>query len=65
MLILAILFRAFGIPASKTFYLFGFPIFWLWAYLMKVITYLMKVITYLMKVITYLMKVIQETIREH
>jgi hypothetical protein len=56
MLILTILFRAFGIPASKTFYLFGFPIFWLWAYLMKVITYLMKVIT-------YLMKVIQETIR--
>ena len=44
MLILTILFRAFGIPASKTFYLFGFPIFWLWAYLMKVITYLMKVI---------------------
>jgi hypothetical protein len=51
----------------KTFKLFGFPIFLLRAYLMKVIpgTYLMKVIpgTHLMKVIpgTYLTKVIPGT----
>jgi hypothetical protein len=31
------LFMPFDLHASKDFFYFGFPIFWLWAYTMKVI----------------------------
>ena len=36
-LILAILFMPFSFIAPKTFKLVGFPIFWLWAYMIKII----------------------------